>query len=310
MMTFSIIICTYRRYDLVRNCLETIRNLEIPADTDLEVIVVENTPKKDRQPIEWVESYPKTRYVFQDQIGLSAARNAGIEAAQGEIVSFVDDDAELRKDWLIEMRRAFAKHRGALVIGGKVLAKFPAMPRPQWLGRKCEELLSCIDWGDRTRRLKSGVEWLVGANISYRSEVFSQFGRFGTNLGRKGETGLLSNEEGEFNSRLPQLSVYYCGSAVVDHLIPSERLTRDWFRKRVFWQAISDVLAGNIDGKMASRHFESYIDGLMGVPAEFRCARALFYNATEPDEFNNQLDQLFKHTVSFAHGTTSWPESA
>ena len=49
--------------------------------------------------------------------GLAAARNAGIEAASGDIVAFIDADARADRDWLYHLVEAITR-RGAAAAGG------------------------------------------------------------------------------------------------------------------------------------------------------------------------------------------------
>ena len=118
------------------------------------------------------------------------------------------------------------------------------LPRmPSWFYPELANYLSCIDWGGEPRPLKS-EEWIVGANMAFRRSVFNKFGLFDTTLGRKGTRSLLSNEEVALMRAIGWAQIFYIPDMVADHIIPNERIRIDWFRKRVFWQAISDVLAG------------------------------------------------------------------
>jgi GT2 family glycosyltransferase len=307
MIEFSIIVCTYKRYDLVMNCLIHLERLEHRHSKNYEIIIVENTPVKDRQVMAWAKDFKNTQIIIEDNTGLSAARNAGIRAAAGKIIIFLDDDAEVYEDWLDQLAIAFGDHPSAQMIGGKVLAKYGPERKPKWISPKCEELLSCINWGDATRLL-APTEWVAGANLAYRSDVFKAFGLFSTNLGRKGEASLLSNEEAEFNARIPSIAKYYCGQAVVNHLIPSARVERQWFRRRVFWQAISDVIS-EFEGKANRDHlFHTFIQGVLHVPAQHRTVKNLFYSCETSQEFDHQLNQIYRHTIAMSIEGKSWDE--
>jgi len=309
MIDISIIVCTYKRYDLLKNCLEHLARLSEVENTKYEILIVENTPAIDRQDLSWIEKYKHARVIVENVEGLSSARNAGIKASKGQVITFLDDDAEVRPEWLKQIAFAFDNHPTALLLGGKVVAKYAEAPKPLWLSLQCEQLLSCIDWGSVTRMMLDS-QWVAGANLSYRRIVFDTYGLFKTSLGRKGESSLLSNEEIELNQRIPKISRYYCGQAVVDHLIPISRLDHQWFRRRIFWQAISDVLAGLVSADTAKYHFKQYVQNTLRVPAEFRTPKALFYDCELQDEFDLQLSQIYKQTIALATGANNWLDAA
>jgi len=305
MTDFSVIVCTYKRYDLVLNCLTYLERLNHLLSGSFEVVVVENTPENSRQDMSWVTKFSNARVVIENETGLSAARNMGVRSSNGEIIIFLDDDAEVHENWLDNLATAFKKNSAAQMMGGKVLPKYSLMAKPEWVSKKCEELLSCIDWGTTTRVLKN-TEWVAGANLAYRRKVFDSHGLFSTNLGRKGEASLLSNEESEFNLRIPKLARFYCGQAVVDHVIAPERLDRQWFRRRVFWQAISDVISQAVTTGDRDSLFSSYIKGVLKVPAEYRTAKSLFYECDNSDEFDHQLNQIYRQAIALSIGGSSW----
>jgi glycosyltransferase involved in cell wall biosynthesis len=67
-------------------------------EPDREVIVVDNTqgdPETER-----VSTGAGARYVVEERVGLSRARNTGIDEATGDLVAFLDDDAIADPAWL------------------------------------------------------------------------------------------------------------------------------------------------------------------------------------------------------------------
>jgi glycosyltransferase involved in cell wall biosynthesis len=78
----------------LKHAVEWLTQLDFPGDT-YEIIIVDNGSTDSTGEI--VRSIAKTRpnivYTKEDRIGLSYARNAGILAAKGEFVAFIDDDA-------------------------------------------------------------------------------------------------------------------------------------------------------------------------------------------------------------------------
>jgi O-antigen biosynthesis protein len=91
----SVVVATYNGARTLKACLESLSRLNYP---DYEVILVDDG-SRDQTP-EIARAFPTVRYLRQSNQGLSAARNAGIQAAQGEIVAFTDDDCRADEDWL------------------------------------------------------------------------------------------------------------------------------------------------------------------------------------------------------------------
>lgn len=83
----SVVIPTYNRRDLVR---EAIASVTAQSYTDFEVIVVDDG--SDDGTAEVVQQFARIRYIYQPNHGVSAARNAGVALAQGELLAFLDSD--------------------------------------------------------------------------------------------------------------------------------------------------------------------------------------------------------------------------
>jgi hypothetical protein len=103
---------------------------------------------------------------------------------------------------------------------------------------------------------------------------------------------LLSNEEIAMLRKVGHEKVYYIHNMVVDHIIPDERISLEWFRKRVFWQAISDVLSGEIH-KRPNQASEELFSIVARAPAECRGHRLLSYEPTNPESLKDQLDAVY-----------------
>jgi len=91
----SVVVATYNGARTLRQCLESLMRLNYP---DYEVILVDDGSTDNTAEIG--RAFPSARYLAQSNQGLSAARNAGIRAARGEIVAFTDDDCRADEDWL------------------------------------------------------------------------------------------------------------------------------------------------------------------------------------------------------------------
>jgi hypothetical protein len=184
-------------------------------------------------------------YLVEPKPGLSNARNIGTAAALGRIVAFIDDDARACPSWAKELLDAHAAFEGrAGIVGGPIVPRW-TNEKPAWIGKPLLGYLSLVDLGHELRESSAG-EWLAGCNISFDRESLIAAGGFSTRLGRIGSgSTLLSNDEMEARERVRAMGklAIYAPKAVVEHVIPPERLTQSWFRRRAAWQAVSDLLS-------------------------------------------------------------------
>lgn len=96
-MKLSIIIPVYRTEDTLDRCVESVLRQDHP---DMEVILVDDG-SPDRCPAycdDWAAKDRRIRVVHKVNGGLSDARNAGVEIATGDYVTFVDSDDYLAGD--------------------------------------------------------------------------------------------------------------------------------------------------------------------------------------------------------------------
>lgn len=119
----SVVIPTYNRAGLLRRSLETLLQQTLPPP--LYEIVVVDDGSTDETP-EMVRSLTvdgRVRLVRQpSNRGRSAARNAGVREARGEIIVFVDSDVLVRPDFLAQHLDV---HRTA---GRPVVGRGPVIP--------------------------------------------------------------------------------------------------------------------------------------------------------------------------------------
>ncbi len=284
----SVVVCTLNRARQISAVLDCLLAQE--TDSAYEIVVVDNNSIDGTRSI--VQQYTeatsgKVRYVFEGQRGVSYGRNAGIKAAHGEIIAFVDDGVIVKPNWLEAIERTYRSHPDAWCVGGRITLQLP-LSYPGWFDPTSAFLTGYLGRRDRgSDTIK--VEYpdvIFGGNFSARKEILSRVGPFKTYLGRVGVKS-LAGEDDEMCHRVWRAggAVYYCGEAEVIHVVPEARLTKRFFRRHIYWSARSEAIvyppdprrpmwvrvagAGLAVAKASCRAFAHYVRG--DVPRAFQC---------------------------------------
>ncbi|GHF67690.1 GT2 family glycosyltransferase [Amycolatopsis bartoniae] len=276
----TVVVCAYteRRWDDLVAGLSALRAQTVPPGEI--VLVIDHNPELER----------RATAAFDDVLvvpnagrrGLSGARNTAIELAKGEVIAFLDDDAEPEPDWLEQLLAGYRDPR-VLAVGGAA--------RPVWPGHERSPLLPArgagtgeLDWvvgctytGQPTT--DTPVRNLMGCNMSFRREAFELAGLFTEDLGRVGRTP-LGCEETELCIRLHQASpgsvVLFRPGAVVRHRVTPDRLTWSYLRRRGWGEGVSKALVSRSVGADAALSTErGYLQRVIPAAAVRELSRLL-----------------------------------
>lgn len=121
-MLASVVIPTRNRPESLARLLESIRS-SVPPEGGYEIVIVND----GGQDLSALAARFGARLITQPASGAAAARNRGVEAAQGEFVLFTDDDCRVARDWIGRLASRTAREPSALVMG-KVLNGLPSNP--------------------------------------------------------------------------------------------------------------------------------------------------------------------------------------
>ena len=119
--TVSVVVTTCAQEQSTAEAVESVLACEVAP---LEVIVVENRPAHSRVAAMLRERFPgneRVRCVEEPHVGLSSARNAGLWAAEGDVVAFTDDDVIVDRRWIGRIARAFAEEPDAACVTGLIV---------------------------------------------------------------------------------------------------------------------------------------------------------------------------------------------
>lgn len=160
----SVIVCSYNGAATIGECLEALQRVVYP---DFEVIVVDDGSTDETATL---AARYSVRVIRTENQGLSAARNRGLQAAEGEVVAYLDDDAYPDPHWLTYLAATFMRtdHAG---VGGPNIA-----PAGDGL------VARCIDWAPGNPRhvllSTTEAEHLPGCNMAFRRAALEAAGGF------------------------------------------------------------------------------------------------------------------------------------
>ena len=230
----TLIICTYNREKYIGPLLDSIVKNDYPT-SDYEIVLVDNNCTDNTRGVceQFAATHPeiRLRYVVETEQGLSAARNKGIEEAQGDIIIYVDDDALVDTDYIRIYAEHFATHPETMAAGGPIEPLYET-EEPKWMSPYTKALLTAwMNYGDKVHEYPNG-RYPGGGNAAYRKVVFEKVGLFNTELGRKGSALLASEEKDIFDKMKAQgMQVLYLPTPVLHHIIPQSKLEEDYFNR-------------------------------------------------------------------------------
>lgn len=110
-MLLSVVIPTYNRSRILKDCLTALLNQDLPQK-DYEIIVVDDGSQDDTPKVlkRFTERYKNIRSIRQKNQKQGIARNNGVKKAKGNIVVFIGDNIMVRKDFLTQHLRQHLRH--------------------------------------------------------------------------------------------------------------------------------------------------------------------------------------------------------
>jgi len=182
-LSFSIIVCTRNGRHRIGSCLSAIHDSYISHSShssdepnrknrnhgNHETLVIDDGSTDGTADFVG-KNFPWVRLIQLEPCGLSAARNAGAEAARGDIFAFTDDDCEPDRDWLTRLAPIFAAGKFAAAGG-------PNLPPPP---RDWEQAVVCASPGAPSHVMLDDVEaeHLPGCNLVVTRAAFESIGGF------------------------------------------------------------------------------------------------------------------------------------
>jgi glycosyltransferase involved in cell wall biosynthesis len=240
-MKLSIAIVTRNRGHLSVNTLSSLKRQSKVPD---EILVVDNASTDNtRNLVERISINLPMKYVFCSEIGVNAARNTAIAHSTGDILAFIDDDAEAEPYWLEELFAMFQKYSDATAVVGLKENMFPG----NFVATLIQFTMRNVSMArDRDGELVLSPTIVDSCNLALKRKVILDRGIFFDNT-------FIGGGDRHFGHQLFQfdLKVYFCETAIVRHRWP--KTFRKYFRMR-HW---SGMITATLQGKLGTEAFSS-----------------------------------------------------
>jgi len=241
--TVSVVIPCLNCACTVGRLVSSLREQRLPEETELEIVVVDNGSTDGTAAL--LEGLP-VRTVRQPVPGPAAARNAGVRAARGEIIVFLDADTRPADDQLI------AQHLATLETGENVgIAGGAISPDPEQksLIAFAENATALFNWHHRLPQ--RALSFQPAGNLAFRRSLFEQIGpmdermlwledfEWSTRVVRAGRAILFNPEAGVYirgrDSMLEAVRKFYAWGLNVRSAYVPGRLGQLWLFKDHPW---------------------------------------------------------------------------
>lgn len=215
----SLIICSRNRPELLATTVQSVlEGDEVPS----ELVMVDQSDVPHPALVTLATSRPCTiRYLWTHSIGVSRARNAGIEAAQHAILAFTDDDVVVAPTWFGALARALLQAGPRAAVTGRVLPLAEETHGGFAPSTKVEE-------SPATYEGRLGADVLFANNMAFYRTAIKLVGSFDERLGPG--TSFPGSEDNDFGFRLleagfriayvPEAVLYHRAWRSEDHYLP------------------------------------------------------------------------------------------
>lgn len=227
---FSIIICTYNRAELLRHCLESFTKQTIhPVNVEFIVVNNDSTDNTEEVVAAFVNRLPSLQSVVEKNIGLSYARNRGIEEAKYDWVCYMDDDAKAYPNFLERM--FFIRNNFSFDGFGGMFYPWYRLPKPKWLPSEFGQMTLLRPAAGPLQKGKT----VAGGICAFNKERLIKAGMFPVDIGMRG------NIVGYGEESFVQEKLWEEGAVIgfdpewkIDHLVAEYKYHTSWHLKRNF----------------------------------------------------------------------------
>lgn len=240
-VSVSVVLCCHNSAQRLPATLQHLAAVTVPPGVDWDVLVVDNASTDDTAACAralWAQAGAPApfRVLSEPRQGLNYARWAGIRAARGDIISFVDDDNWVDTRWLEVITDVFLAEPRVGAVGAWAEPVCEG-PLPPWFER-VQEIYACGPQGATAGPVPVARGYLYGAGLSIRRAALYALDAAGFAphlVGRSGAS-LAGGEDSELCRALTGAgwTLWYEPRLRLRHFMPAGRLTIEYARRLSF----------------------------------------------------------------------------
>jgi len=195
-----------------------------------ELLIVDNNSRDNTASIvqTFIRQNPqiKAYYFFEENKGLSFARNRGIAEAAAPVIAYIDDDAILAPGYIDHLASFFDSYPQAIGSGGRVIPKYESGSPPPWMNKYLNGFVGYHSFGDEILLYHPKMKYPPGCNMAYKKDQLLQCGGFNNELKFRSDDKYIFHKMKAISNQ-----IYYVPEASLFHYIDAERLTFENFKK-------------------------------------------------------------------------------
>ncbi|MBW4656085.1 MAG: glycosyltransferase [Kaiparowitsia implicata GSE-PSE-MK54-09C] len=198
----TVIIPTYNDFDSLKLCLSALEQQTYPADR-YDVIAIDNSSSYDLT--QRLADFPHATAIVEHRQGSYAARNAGIQHANGTVLAFTDADCIPAPQWLEKGVDSLVAHPDCGLVAGEVNMFFQNPDHPT-----AAELFDSVS-GLPQRLFVERYKFAITANLFTYKAMFEAVGLF--------DADLKSGGDYEWGTRIYKLGypLVFAEDAIIHH---------------------------------------------------------------------------------------------
>jgi cellulose synthase/poly-beta-1,6-N-acetylglucosamine synthase-like glycosyltransferase len=214
----QLILCIDSNPDMYERCVKEWSSPLQPSGLRVDVMSdMTNQAAREAADTSTGQSVPR-------RFGAGAARTAASYRAAGEIVVFLDDDAEATPEWLEHLLVPYLEP-DVVAVSGAPHPRFQTR-RPRWFPPEFDWVFGCAYVGVPTDL--APIRHMIGASMSVRRQALVDIGGIRS----------IDFDDMDLSHRLadafPADRIMYQPHAVIYHFVPAQRVTWHYFWRRCF----------------------------------------------------------------------------